>query len=118
MILGGTKGRKIESSIDKLTKYAHNKDCQALFRALKQNKLLQLLIIISKCELVHSVAVTSRNRAAFGNSEPPAVLLETALPTGVGKRCHSMGELVPKGQQRLLAPVSCNSKGGLFLLFC
>lgn len=68
MILRGTKGRKIESSIDKLTKYAHNKDCQALFRALKQNKLLQLLIIIRKCELVHSVAVTSRNRAAFGYS--------------------------------------------------
>lgn len=43
---------------------------------------LQLLIIITKCEFVHSVAVTSWSRAAFGDSEPPAVFLEMALPTG------------------------------------
>lgn len=43
---------------------------------------LQLLIIITKCEFVHSVAVTSWSRAAFGDSEPLTVFLEMALPTG------------------------------------
>lgn len=53
-----------------------------LFGACLRRKLLQLLIIITKCEFVQLVAVTSWSRAAFGDSEPPAILLKMALPTG------------------------------------
>lgn len=117
MILGGAEGQKDLKLYWQTNKASLKQGLPDALWSILKRKLLQLLIIISKRELVHSVAVTSWSRAAFGNSEPPVVFLETALPTGVGERCHSVAECPPKGQQRLLAPVSCNSRVGLSLCF-
>lgn len=88
-----------------------------LLGACLRRELLQLLIIITKYEFVHSVAVTSWTEQPLVTVSLLQYSWKWLSPQGK-KEMSLSGRMLPKRAEKVLVPGSCNSRAGLFHLFC